>query len=192
MTPRSCTDVSIALSPTDAYRRRLQAESEATWMRALERPALVTLLVGVSVAIVAAGHASPALVVSTTLSWSWVVLVQVAIALAMTRARRPAPAISAARRFELWFAGHVPWTVWLLIVVLLRRLVPDLPLEGLIASMLVPMAWTARIAAAFVRVVLGRSAGEAWARAALHQAALVAVILSYIAWAAGGWFRLVG
>jgi hypothetical protein len=184
------TDVSLALSPSDGYRRRLEAEGETTWVRALVRPALVALLVGGSVAVAAAGHVAPVLVFSTTMSWSWVVLVQLAFAVAMTCVR-PA-ALSSARAVELWFAGHVPWTVWLLLSVALLRLVPDLPVEALIVSMLVPMAWTARIAAAFAQVVLERSPVEAWARAALHQAALVAVILSYVAWAAGGWFRLAG
>ena len=182
----------LAVSPSGAYRRLLAADQGTTWRRALERRALVALLVGGTVAIASTGRVPPALLLSTTLSWSWVVLVQVAIAMVMTRPLPRGRAVSATRAIELWFAGHVPWTLWLLAVAPLLRLVPDLDVELLIVSMLLPMAWTAPIAVAFSRTVLERSGVESWARALVHQAALVLVILSYVAWAAGGWFRILG
>jgi hypothetical protein len=185
-------DLRLAVSPSHAYRRLLAADEGTTWRRALERPVLVALLVGVSVAIASTGRVSPALLLSTTLSWSWVVLVQMAIAVVMARPLPAGRAVSAVRAVELWFSGHVPWTLWLLAIAPLLRLVPDLDVQPLLVSMLLPMAWTVPIAVAFSRIVLGRSGVESWARALVHQAAIVFVILSYVAWAAGGWFRILG
>jgi hypothetical protein len=64
--------------------------------------------------------------------------------------------------------------------------------EVLLLTMIAPIVATMRIAAAFCRIVLGRSAKESWARATAHQVLVVSMILSYVAWSAGGWFRLVG
>jgi hypothetical protein len=185
-------DLRLAVTPSRAYRSLLAGDQATTWGRALERPALVALLVGATATIASTGRVTPALLLSTTLSWSWVVLVQMAIAVVMTRPLPAGRVVSAARAIELWFAGHVPWTVWLLAVAPLLRLAPDLDVEQLLVSMLLPMAWTAPIAAAFSRTVLERSAVESWARAFVHHAAVVLIILSYVAWAAGGWFRLLG
>jgi hypothetical protein len=150
------------------------------------------MLVGTSVAIASAGRVSPSLLVSTLASWSWVVLVQLAIAAVMTRPLPPRGHLSAARAFDLWFAAHVPWTAWLLVLGPVLRLVPDLDVEVIIVSMLAPMAWTAWITVAFSRVVLEQSPVVAALRAALHQAVLLFIILSYVAWSAGGWFRIIG
>ena len=184
-------DLQLALAPSRVYAQLLSAETPPSWLRTLGRPVLFAVLVGVSIAIAAAGYVSPGLLLSTTCSWSWVMAPQLLFAVGMTRPLPHDGSISAARAFELWFAGHVPWTLWVLMLAPLLRIVPDTPAELLILSALVPMAWTAAIAAAFGRVVLRQSEREAWLRAALHQLVLLGVILSYVAWSAGGWFRLV-
>lgn len=185
-------DLSVALTPVAAYRRLVASRPASSWSRALRRPALCMLLVGTSVAIASTGRISPTLLASTTISWSWVVLLQLAIAMAMVQPLPRGIDRAFPRALELWFSGHAPWTIWLLLLAPVARLFPDLPVEALVVSMLVPIVWTARIAAAFSRVVLGRTAVESWARAAAHQAAVVALILSFVAWSAGGWFRLLG
>jgi hypothetical protein len=185
-------DLYVALMPARAYQELVAVETEATMASALARPALFAVLVGVSVAIAATGQVSPVLLVSTTISWSWVVAVQLIFALLMTQALPRDGHVSAARALELWFAGHVPWTLWVLMLGPLLRALPETSAETLIVSALVPMAWTAAIAAAFGRVVLRQSDGLASLRAALHQLVLLGVILSFVAWSAGGWFRIVG
>ena len=181
-------DFQLAMAPSATYTRLLAVESRPSWRRTLERPVLVAVLVGVSIAIAATGSVSPGLLLSTTCAWSWVMAVQLLFAAGMSRPLPRDGSVSVARAVELWFAGHVPWTLWLLMLGPLLRAVPDTPAELLIVSALVPMAWTAAIAAAFGR----QSESEASLRAALHQIVLLGVILSYVAWSAGGWFRLVG
>jgi hypothetical protein len=189
--PNGLGDLRLALSPADTYRRLLVHGGETTWARVFLRPVLTAVLVGVSVAIAATGRLTPSLLLSTTMAWSWVVAVQWGFAIAMTRPLPRDGSLSAARAFECWFAGHVPWTLWVLMLAPLLRMAPDTPAEVLILSALVPMGWTAAIATAFGRVVLQRSDAESRLRAGVHQAVLLFAILSYVAWSAGGWFRLV-
>ena len=72
------------------------------------------------------------------------------------------------------------------------RAYPTLAVEEILFSMLAPITWTGVIAAAFGRAVLGRSAIASWLLALLHQLTVVGLVLCYVAWSAGGWFRLVG
>ena len=143
-------------------------------------------------AIAATGQASAGLVASTTASWCWVVLLQLVIALAMTRSSPARRKVSGARAFELWFAGHVPWTLWMLLLAPAIRAYPMLPVEEILFSMLVPVIWTFVIAVAFGKYVLGRSTATSFLLALIHQLAIIGLVLSYVAWSAGGWFRLVG
>ena len=185
-------DFHVALAPGASYARMVAARRDGTWRDALERPALYALLVGTCVAIAATGQASLGLVASTTASWSWVVVVQLIIAVAMTRSARALRKVSAARAFELWFAGHVPWTLWMLLLAPAIRAYPTLPVEEVLCSMLAPIAWTFVIAVAFSKYVVGRSTATSWLLALTHQLTIIALVLSYVAWSAGGWFRLVG
>jgi hypothetical protein len=59
-----------------------------------------------------------------------------------------------------------------------------------VVSAIVPAAWTALIVAAFCRTVLGATPSGARWRAAAHQVGIWACALSFVAWSAGGWFRL--
>jgi hypothetical protein len=185
-------DLQIALAPSRAYAQLSSAEARPSWLRTVERPVCFAVLLGVSITIAATGYVSPGLLLSTTCSWSWVMAVQLLFAVGMTRRLPHDGSVTAARALELWFSGHVPWTLWVLMLAPLLRAVPETPAELLIVSALVPMGWTAAIAAAFGRVVLRQSEREAWLRAVLHQLVLLGVILSYVAWSAGGWFRLIG
>ena len=189
---RLLDDLRVAVAPATSYACLIAAQPDGTWRDALERPALYALLVGISVAIAATGQASPGLVASTTASWCWVVLLQLAIALVMTRPSEARRTVTEARAFELWFAGHVPWTLWLLLLAPAIRAYPTLPVEEILCSMLVPIVWTFVIAAAFGKYVLGRSTAASWLLALVHQLVIIGLVLSYVAWSAGGWFRLVG
>ena len=185
-------DFRIAVAPAASYARMVAARRDGTWRDALERPALYALLVGTCVAIAATGQVSLRLAASTTASWCWVVLLQLFIALAMTRRSPARRRVSEARMFELWFAGHVPWTLWMLLLAPAIRAYPTLPVEEILFSMLAPITWTLVIAAAFGKYVLGRSTAASWLLALMHQLAIIGLVLSYVAWSAGGWFRLIG
>jgi hypothetical protein len=185
-------DFQIAVAPSASYARMVAARRDGRWTDALERPVLYALLVGSCVSIAATGQSSLGLVATTTAAWSWVVVLQCVIAVLMTRAAAARRSVTELRAFELWFAGHVPWSLWLLLLAPAIRAYPTLPVEEILFSMLAPIVWTAAIAAAFGRVVLRRSTIAAWLLAVVHQLAIVGLVLCYVAWAAGGWFRLVG
>ena len=91
---------------------------------------------------------------------------------------------------NLWFAAHLPYTLWMLAVSVLMAISRHASAELLIASAIVPAAWTFVLVSAFCRVVLqtGR-AGARW-RAIAHQLLIWTIALSYVAWAAGGWFQV--
>jgi hypothetical protein len=104
----------------------------------------------------------------------------------------PGRRASMPRALDLWFAGHVPYSLWLLTAALLFAMSPWASLDGLIALAIVPAVWTAVIAAAFCRHVLG--AGPAAARwlAALHFIVIWATTFEIVAVSAGGWFQVTG
>jgi hypothetical protein len=185
-------DFHVAVAPAASYARMVAARRDGSWRDALDRPILYALLVGTCVAIAATGQVSLGLVASTTAAWCWVVVLQLFIALAMTRSSPARRKVSKARAFELWFAGHVPWTLWMLLLAPAIRAYPTLPVEEILFSMLAPITWTFGIAAAFGKYVLGRSTATSWLLALIHQLAITGLVLSYVAWSAGGWFRLVG
>jgi hypothetical protein len=184
-------ELRVALAPSAIYVELIAREGDITWVSALRRPAFVVLLIGTVVTIAATGRVTLQSVVLTAAAWSFAVVLQIGIGAAMigsARRRR----LSMARALDLWFAGHLPWSAWLLLVMASIRLVPFLPLEALLVTMILPMAWTAAIVTAYCRTVLGNAAGAARLRAAVHQAVTLALLLSFIAWSAGGWFRLAG
>src|SRR4051812_44812797 len=137
---------------------------------ALRRPALAALVIGVSVAMTATGRATPALVLSTTLTGSYIVLLQLAIALPLIApAARRGPGVAPA--VDLFFAGHAPWSLFMLLA---AALLP-LPVQGattraVLPVGLVPLVLTARIVAAFFSEVLGMDRRAAWRMMLIHQA----------------------
>ena len=93
------------------------------------------------------------------------------------------------RAFELWFRAHVPWSLWFLLpplyyVVVGRRLTDNV----VMAAALIPMAWTALLMRAFARRVL--RSPRAGIVTVVHQTVLWGLTLCYIAFALGGWDRV--
>ena len=191
LSPWTSDDINVALAPYVTYVQLVARDRYVSWLRALERPALYALLVGISVAIAATGRISFLLLASTTISWAWVVVVQLLLAFLMMWPSGQHGQLSRARLVELWFTGHVPWTLWMLFSAPAIRALPWLPVETILLTMLVPIAWTMVIAAAFNRAVAHRSLTQSWLRAVVQQLLVITLVLSYVAWSAGGWFRLV-
>jgi hypothetical protein len=164
-----------------------------TWWRALERPAVVLLLIGTVLPIAATGRVTAGLVVTAMISWAFAVAVQFAAALIIA-ASVPTRRVSVPAAVHFLFAGHLPWSLWLLCFSMWAASdVTFIPGDVAVAiSAIVPVAWTMVIVAAFCRTVLGTTRRGAGVRAVAHQAMIWSIALTYVAWAAGGWFRLVG
>lgn len=183
----------MALAPASAYRELTLLETTGTWLVALERPAFTALLIGTLVAMTSTGRVTLGLVSTVAVCWSFVPAVQ-AVAGAIVIASCPDRNVPMPRALDLLFAGHLPWSLWLLVVAawVTSAGAPFAFLSPLALSMLVPAAWTARIVFAFCRTVLGVTARGALVRTTAHQAIVWAVALTYAVLAGGLWPRLLG
>jgi hypothetical protein len=185
------TDLRLALAPAKTYRRLVESRADATWRAVLAPLVLSLALIGSFAAILAARRVTFGLVVTTTASWGFALLLQACLASALIASSRRR-SVSGPRAFELLFRGHAPWSLWMLAVMALVIVWnPSMGIETLLASALLPFGWTAVILTAFCRTVLGTTADGALLRSTVHQACIIAIMLSYIAWAAGGWMRVV-
>jgi hypothetical protein len=183
------TDVSVALAPDSTYRRLVAAAERVSAWRMLRRPLIVTVAIGTAVPIMAVQRITLGLLAATAISFSFVVAIQMIVGAAVI-ASAASRRTSVARAIDLWFAGHVPYSLWLLGAAAAFAALPWASLDLLIALAVFPAAWTAVIVAAFCRQVLGTSrAGARW-RAAAHVLVIWAIGFELVALSAGGWFQI--
>jgi hypothetical protein len=184
-------DLHVMARPARTYAAALAARAPGAW-GAVRRPALVALILGTATAVASTGHLSLGLLASGFLCWSVVPLLQMAVAAAIMRPPA-ARSIPLARCLDLWFMGHAPWSLWMVIAACILGAAPmgwhvEWPI---IASAVIPIIWTSVIGTAFCRVVLGDPPAAARARIALHQAVTWTVALLYVAYAVALWPRIV-
>ena len=117
------TDLRLALSPTETYRQLIAEPVRGTWRRALERPALVAVIIGTAVTLSSARRVPLGLVLMGIVCWSFVPLIQLLIGLVVIGRARGRP-ISVPRCLELLFAGHLPWSLSTLVMVGLYTFTP--------------------------------------------------------------------
>lgn len=181
-------DIELALAPADTFDRLARTRIDGS-VAALARHVLLALAVmGASVAIFATGRVSIELVATIAASWSFALLVQ-ALAAAVVILPARARVVTRLRAFELWFQAHVPWSLWFLLpplyFVIVGRRVTDTMVA---AAALVPIAWTAVLMHAFASRVL--QSRRAHVVIVVHQTVLWGLTLCYIAFAIGGWDRV--
>jgi hypothetical protein len=155
----------------------------------LRRPLLVALVVGTAVPIMAVQRVTLGLLAASTLSFCFTVVIQLVVGAAViasaTSRRTTVP-----QAIDLWFAGHLPYSVWLLTVAAAFAAMPAASLDLLIVLAAVPAAWTGVIVAAFCRQVLGTSRRGARLRATAHFLVTWAIGFELVALTAGGWFQI--
>lgn len=155
----------------------------------LRRPLVVLLVIGTAVPIMAVQRVTLALVAWSMASFGFVVAIQMAVGATVIASAR-SRTVGLPRALDLWFAGHVPYSLWLLTAAAVFAALPYASLDGLITVAFIPAAWTAVIVAAFCRQVLGTSrAGARW-RAAWHFLLIWAISFELVALSAGGWFQI--
>ena len=182
------TDLEVALAPAATFDRLAKARATGRGGVLAGRLLLALAVIGTSVAAAAASRVSIELVGGIGLSWSFALLVQLLAAAAIIVPAR-ARTVTALRAFELWFQAHVPWSLWFLVPALYfslaGRRVTETPLA---VAALVPMAWTIVLLHAFAaRVLRSRRAA---AVVLLHQGIVWGLALCYVAYAIGGWDRV--
>ena len=156
----------------------------------LARLLLILVTIAMVVPLMAVQRVTASLVLTAAVTWSSVLAIQIVVATAVisSSSRRR---VSVLHALDLWFAGHLPYSLWMVAgaaIAANSRLVDP---AFLFATGVVPAAWTAWIVAAFCRVVLIVDAAGSRRRAAAHQAVVWAIALTYAAVTSGGWFRLV-
>jgi hypothetical protein len=186
------SELQVALAPAATYERLLSSSGPAKaghYVQSLRRPAVVVVVIAVMAPIMAVQRVTLGLVATAALSWSFVVALQamVGIGIIASASRK----VSVPQALDLWFTGHLPYSFWMLCAFGLTAMAKTGPVRLVILSAIVPAIWTAFIASAFCRTVLGTTASGARWRTAAHFVAIWAIALSYIAWAAGGWFQLI-
>lgn len=162
-------EILLMVAPRRTYALLARTTGPVNELTALRRPFIVALVLGVSAAMGATGRVTPALLLSTMLCWSFVVVLQLAIALPLIAgpARRT---VGLARAVDLFFAGHAPWSLWMLAVVAWAPSPVGRPIWPALVAAIVPFVLTPRIVSAFFREVLELDPRRAMSRTAAQQA----------------------
>ncbi len=182
------TDLEIALAPAATFERLANSRASGRAGAFAGRLLLALAIIGTCVAADAARRVSFELVAGIALSWSFALFVQLLAAAAIIVPAR-ARTVTVLRAFELWFQAHVPWSLWFLLPAIYfavagRRLT-ETPRA---VAALVPLVWTVVLLHAFAARVL-RSRRTA-ATVVLHQGIVWGLTLCYLAYAIGGWDRV--
>ena len=162
-------ELRLMVSPGQTYALLARAPGRGTALTALRRPLLVAVVIGVFEAMSATGHVTPSLAASTILCWSFVVMLQAAIGLGLI-AGAAQRTVGIARALDLYFAGHAPWSLFLLAAAAWAPSPLGRPLTPVLVAILVPLILTPRIVSAFFREVLEMDPREAFARTVVQQA----------------------
>jgi hypothetical protein len=183
-------DLRLALSPSETYRQLIAEPVRGTWLRALERPALVAVIVGTAITLSSARRVPLGLVLTGIVCWSFVPLVQWLIGLVVIGRARGRP-MSMPRCLELLFAGHLPWSLATLVMVGLLTFTPaPIVLTAQVIGLLVPGVWTTAIVWAFCRTALGCTPARARRLTAFHQALTWTAFCAYVFLLSGFWQRM--
>jgi len=178
-------DLRLALAPHDTYRLLMAEHVRGTWLRALERPAMLAVTLGIAVTMSSARRVPLSLVLTGIVCWSFVPIIQWLIGVIVIGRARGRPT-SMPRALELLFAGHLPWSLWILAMIGLYTFTPiTLDLNGQILSLLAPAVWTTTIVFAFCRTALGCSPVHARLLTAAHQTMTWVVFVVYVVLVSG-------
>jgi hypothetical protein len=177
-------DLRVALHPEQTYRELISQAPPPSW-HAVGRILLVLLVIAVGVTVAAVHRITASLVLTTAIVWSPIVAIQVAIGVAVigTASQRR---VGFVRALDLWFAGHLPYSLWVLALPVVAMIPAATPHELIAMSIVVPLVWTTLIVTAFCRVVLDLSPRAARRHAAFHLAMACAIGGALVVWAAGG------
>ncbi len=164
-------ELEILRSPQRAFARLVADPQAVSPIDACYRPVTVLIAIATAVSIAATLHVSVGLIANVMACWSLVLALQLAAAFAVIPAasRRT---FGTARLLDLFFMGHAPWSLWLLAFALWAAVTTPAArdVRWPLASIVVPIAWTAVIVFAFFRAALAMPHPHALKRTIAHQA----------------------
>lgn len=156
-------DIQVMLWPAGAYQELAQQGSgEGKWS-AMRRPAFMVFLLGCLVSLVTAGSLSPRLFAAGALNALFVPLLEIGVLAGMWRKRRTLPF---SRTVDLFFMGHGPWVLWLLVMCAIWVFASPFRAFALTGSWMwflmgVVAVWSGYIDFCFLRYVLRENAKKA-------------------------------
>ena len=168
------TAFEVMVAPSAAYARGRDDRRRGI-ATALRRPLLSALVIGTAIALSTTHSVAPVVVASVTTWWSFAVAIQLAAGLILIAPAR-GRTVPLAAAVDLFFAGHGPWSLWLLTIAVIG-LATYVPAETLIATALLPLLWTARIVYVFCREVLRDDRRLALKRTVGHQGFILAFLV---------------
>jgi hypothetical protein len=183
-------ELRLVAHPGDTYAALVASPVRIGPLAMFRRPAFVAFVLGCSVAMAGTRHLTPLLAVSAAACWSVLVVGQVAIALGLF-AQSASRTVGIPRALDLFFASHVPWSLWMLAVAAWAPVPGVRAFTPVLVAALPPMVLTPRIIAAFCREVLGMDRREAIARTTMHQVLTWGLLVAVYGWAVALWPRIV-
>ena len=182
MTPFS-EEWRIAVAPRETYTALVSDPAASNQL--FTRVALILLVFATIASTILTDRITIPLLATAALTWSFVLVLQSIIGtlviLSATRRR-----IGVVRALDLWFASHLPYSLWLLLIASWFGLAETFPPFALVLSVIVPAVWTSLIARTYCRVVLEVSVRGAQWRVVLQQSMAWLCVMAYLAFASGG------
>jgi hypothetical protein len=171
-------DVWVMLRPLTAYQWLVrQGSGQGIWSAA-RRPVFMVFLLGCLVSLVTAGSLSLRLFAAGALNALFVPLLEIAVLGGLWRIRRTIPF---SRAVNLFFMGHGPWVMWLLVMCAIWTFASPVQAYVLTGRWMwsllgVVLFWSAYIDFCFLRYVL---------RESLERASGSLLMLRVITWGVG-------
>jgi hypothetical protein len=171
--------VRVSTQPAGAYANLSRAPAGEG---SLELPILTALLLGVVFAVADSNRPSLRLVAGCAVAWSFVPALQIASVAAtwLAFARRRLPL---RRAIHLHFLGHLPWSLWLLLLAGIASATPPEREVNLwkvaSATVAVPFLWSRAIGWQFFRRAYGLEARAAVLATVLHLGIVLGSIAGY-------------
>jgi hypothetical protein len=177
-------ELRVALCPRRAY-AMLASEPEASPTRALvTRASLPLLWIALLISMMVTLRVTVGIILTAALCWCFVMLLQGLAGVGLI-ASAPNRRVSRRRALDLWFAAHLPYSLWLILPATWSTLRGDLPPGVLLLTVLVPLAWTLWIGSIYCQTVLCTSRGGARLRLAVHQIFVWLLVIAYILFGGG-------
>jgi len=171
-------DIWVMLRPAAAYQWLVRQEgSQGNW-RAAQRPLFIVFLLGCLVSLVTAGALSLRLFADGAINALFVPLLEISVLAALWRGKRT---IRFAETVDLFFMGHGPWVLYLLIFSSIWAFASPVRAFVLTARWMWLLlggviVWSGYIDFCFLRHVLRESALRAWGKL---------LVLRVITWGVG-------
>lgn len=156
-------DIWVMLRPQEAYGVLAEQKTGVGKWRVAQRPLFMVLLLGSMVSLVTAGSLNLRLLGAGALNALFVPALEIGVLGGLWRRRRH---LAFSRTVDLFFMGHGPWVLWLLIMCAIWVFAS--PTQGFILTgswmwflLGVVLLWSACIDFCFLRYGLGESAARA-------------------------------